>query len=105
MPSGRTTYRTYDDFNNEMQALATANPGFVEIKTAPYRSVEGREITYLEITNNVTLTIDKGQQVNLHPGPNGYLQESWTLTCQTTRSSTPSALSPRTGRAAWRTRR
>lgn len=53
MPSGRTSYRTYDDFNNEMQALAAANPGFVAIKTAPHRSVEGREIKYLEITNNV----------------------------------------------------
>lgn len=53
MPSGRTTYRTYADFNNEMQVLASANPGFVAIKTAPYRSVEGREIKYLEITNNV----------------------------------------------------
>jgi Zinc carboxypeptidase len=53
MPSGRTTYRTYDDFNNEMQALASANPGFVAVKTAPYRSVEGREIKYLEITNDV----------------------------------------------------
>ena len=53
MPSSRTTYRTYADFNNEMQALASANPGFVAIKTAPYRSVEGREIKYLEITNNV----------------------------------------------------
>lgn len=54
MPSGRVSYRTYDDYNNEMQALAAANPDFVEIKTAPFRSIEGREIKYLEITNDVT---------------------------------------------------
>jgi hypothetical protein len=53
MPSGRTTYRTYADYNNEMAALAAANPDLVTIKTAPYLSVQGREVKYLEITNNV----------------------------------------------------
>jgi Zinc carboxypeptidase len=53
MPSGRTTYRTYADFNTEMAALAAANPELVAIKTAPYLSVQGREVKYVEITNNV----------------------------------------------------
>ena len=53
MPSGRTTYRTYADYNNDMAALAAANPDLVAIKTAPYTSVQGREIKYVEITNNV----------------------------------------------------
>ena len=35
------------------QALADANPGFVTIKTAPRKCVEGRDVKYLEITNNV----------------------------------------------------
>jgi hypothetical protein len=54
MPSGRTTYRTYADYNSEMAALAAANPDLVAIKTAPNLSVQGREVKYLEITNNVT---------------------------------------------------
>src|SRR5262249_44085390 len=54
MPSGRTTYRTYADYNNEMAALAAANPDLVVMKTAPYKSTQGRDVNYLEITNNVT---------------------------------------------------
>jgi hypothetical protein len=54
MPSGRTTYRTYAEYNAEMAALAAANPTLVTVKTAPYLSVQGREVKYLEITNNVT---------------------------------------------------
>ena len=46
-------YRTYDDYNAEMQELADQHPGLVAIKTAPYRSVEGRAVRYLEITNDV----------------------------------------------------
>ncbi len=53
MPSGRTAYRTYDDYGHEMDALAAANPGFVTVKTAPYLSGEGRAVKYLEITNDV----------------------------------------------------
>ena len=41
-------------YNSEMDALAAANPTFVAVKTAPYLSIEGRTIKYLEITNNVT---------------------------------------------------
>src|SRR4029079_15547208 len=54
MPSGRTTYRTYADYNSEMAALAAANPDLVAIKTAPYLTTQGREVKYVEITNNVT---------------------------------------------------
>src|SRR4051812_42775959 len=53
MPSGRTAYRTYADYNSEMAALATANPDLVAIKTAPYLTTQGREVKYVEITNNV----------------------------------------------------
>ena len=53
MPSGRTTYRTYDEYNADMAALAAANPDLVAVKTAPYLSVEGRRIKYVEITNDV----------------------------------------------------
>src|SRR5690349_1624267 len=54
MPSGRTSYRTYADYNNEMAALAAANPDLVAIKTAPYKTTQGRDVKYVEITNNVT---------------------------------------------------
>ncbi len=59
MPSGRTTYRTYDQIVADMQSLADANPTMVAIKTAPYKSVEGRTIKYLEITNNVAASDGK----------------------------------------------
>src|SRR4051794_33438047 len=54
MPSGRTTYRTYEQYNADMEALAAANPTLVAVKTAPYTSVDGRQVKYLEITNDVT---------------------------------------------------
>src|SRR4051812_24709775 len=66
MPSGRVLpaapldasknwgYRTYDQMNAEMDALAAANPTTVAVKTAARKSVEGRDVKYLEITNNVT---------------------------------------------------
>src|ERR1700742_587988 len=53
MPSGHTAYRTYEQFNTDMDALAAANPGFVTVKQAKNLSVEGRVIKYMEITNNV----------------------------------------------------
>jgi hypothetical protein len=53
MPSGRTRYRDVEDFGNEMDALAAADPGFVAVRTAPYATTEGRAVKYLEITNGV----------------------------------------------------
>ena len=35
MPSGRTVYRTYADYNNEMAALAAANPGVNPARLRP----------------------------------------------------------------------
>jgi hypothetical protein len=54
MPSGRTTYRTFDEMTAEYDALAAAYPDQVVVKTAPYKSIEGRTIKYMEITNNVS---------------------------------------------------
>jgi hypothetical protein len=64
MPSGRVVsntvgsaenfgYRTYDQINQELANLASANPSLVTLKTAPRKSVEGREVKYVEIANNV----------------------------------------------------
>ncbi|HEX6023073.1 MAG TPA: M14 family zinc carboxypeptidase [Solirubrobacter sp.] len=59
-------YRTYEEVNAEMAALAAANPGFVALKTAPYKSVEGRDVKYLEITNDVDAA--DGKPVFFHMG-------------------------------------
>ena len=58
MPSGRTTYRTTDEFNAELEALATTYPTQVVVKDAPYKSVQGRTIKYVEITNNAAAVGD-----------------------------------------------
>src|SRR3954470_2983541 len=54
MPDNRQVYRTYADYNNDMQALATNNPSLVAYKLAPNKTIEGRDVHYVEITNNVT---------------------------------------------------
>src|SRR3954470_18283577 len=59
MPDNRQVYRSYEDYNNDMQALATANPSLVSYKLAPNKSIEGRDIHYLEITNNVNVADGK----------------------------------------------
>ena len=37
-----------------MEALATTYPDMVAVKTSPHKSIEGRTIKYIEITNNVS---------------------------------------------------
>src|SRR3954454_9852699 len=54
MADNRQVYRTYADYNNDMQALATNNPSLVTYKLAAYKTIEGRDVHYVEITNNVT---------------------------------------------------
>jgi zinc carboxypeptidase len=58
MPSGRTTYRTTDEFNAELDALAAAYPTQAVVKEAPFKSIQGRTIKYIEITNNATAVGD-----------------------------------------------
>jgi hypothetical protein len=71
MPSGRVLptgilnasnnwgYRTYEQINAEMDALAAANPNVVKVKTAARKSVEGRDVKYMEITTNVNASDGK----------------------------------------------
>ena len=59
MPDNRQVYRSYEDYNTDMQALATANPSLVAYKLAPNKSIEGRDIHYVEITNNVNVADGK----------------------------------------------
>jgi murein tripeptide amidase MpaA len=58
LPSGRTEYRTYEDYLAEMDRLAAENPSLVRRVVLPERTVEGREITGLEISNQVNRTDD-----------------------------------------------
>jgi hypothetical protein len=58
MPSGRTTYRTTDEFNAELDALAAAYPTQAVVTEAPYKSIQGRTIKYIEITNNAAAAGD-----------------------------------------------
>jgi len=64
MPSGRVVsptvgsaenfgYRTYDQINQELANLESANPTLVTLKIAPHKSVEGRDVKYIEIATNV----------------------------------------------------
>ena len=56
--SGRTTYRTLPEIEEELKALAEQNPGLVRRFALPGRSWEGREIYGIEIAENVTATDD-----------------------------------------------
>ncbi len=53
MPSGRTGYRTLEDYNSDMAALVKARPGIAKSITMPLKSVEGRTIKGIEIGRNV----------------------------------------------------
>ena len=53
LPSGRTTYRRYEDVLDELGALAGTNPGLVRRFELPRRSVEGRPIVGVEISQDV----------------------------------------------------
>jgi hypothetical protein len=52
LPTGRTTYRTYDDVQTELKSLVDANPGLVR-KVVFGTSYQGREISGVEISKDV----------------------------------------------------
>jgi hypothetical protein len=60
LPTGRTTYRTYDDVQNELKALVDQNAGLVR-KVVFGTSYQGREISGVEIARNVSA--DDGRPV------------------------------------------
>ena len=53
LPSGRVTYRTYEEYGEEMKTLAQENPNLVKPITLKFPSLEGRPIEGLEITKDV----------------------------------------------------
>ncbi|MGH2957513.1 MAG: M14 family zinc carboxypeptidase [Solirubrobacterales bacterium] len=66
LPSGRTTYRVYDDYLAEIDQLADQNPDFVR-KVVVGQSLEGREIVGLEIASEVNRE-DDGRPVYVQMG-------------------------------------
>lgn len=58
LPSGRTSYRTLPEINDELRALAGRYPGLVRLVELPLRSREGRPILGIEIAENVDRPAD-----------------------------------------------
>ena len=58
IPSGRTTYRTYDDYLADLKAMVDENPGIVRPVTLPKKTIDGRDITGVEIATDVNRTDD-----------------------------------------------
>ena len=54
LPSGRTTYRTLPDLEEDLKRLAEENPTLVRVVTLPLQTIEGRDILGIEIAENVT---------------------------------------------------
>jgi hypothetical protein len=67
LPSGRTSYRTLDEINAELDALAAKYPRLVRSLTLPNESVEGRTVRGIEITTNAA-NIQDGKPVFLMMG-------------------------------------
>ncbi|WP_226346052.1 M14 family zinc carboxypeptidase [Agilicoccus flavus] len=67
LPSGRTAYRTYDDYVADMKKLATTYPTLVRLITLPNRTTLGRPVHGLEITTDVH-RLDDGKPVYLVMG-------------------------------------
>ena len=56
--SGRTSYRTLPEIEEDLKRLAQENPGIVRLFTLPGRSWENREIMGVEIAENVNAPAD-----------------------------------------------
>src|SRR4051794_29503451 len=67
LPSGRTTYRVYEDYQAELKKLAEQNPGLVKAVTLPKQTFQGRDITGVEIATNVNAK-DDGRATNMVVG-------------------------------------
>jgi hypothetical protein len=64
LPSGRTSYRHLWDYNYELKELARRNPRLVKLFTLPHPTVEGIDVSGVEIATDVANTAD-GKPVNL----------------------------------------
>jgi hypothetical protein len=53
LPSGRDTYRTLADYNDDLRELAAIKPGVVDRFALPHKTLEGRTVYGIEITDDV----------------------------------------------------
>jgi hypothetical protein len=67
LPSGRTSYRHYDDYLTDLKAMVDENPGVVRPVTLPVKTLEGRDIVGVEIARDVNRT-DDGRPVYVQIG-------------------------------------
>ena len=67
LPSGRTSYRTLDEINAELDQLAADYPDLVKPLTLDHPTVEGRQVHGIEITTNAA-NVDDGKPVFLMMG-------------------------------------
>jgi len=74
LPSGRTSYRRHDDYLRELDALVKERPGLVRAVTLPRKSVEGRPIVGVEISEGVGRS-DDGKPVYVVIG--GHHAREW----------------------------
>ncbi|HYF26680.1 MAG TPA: M14 family zinc carboxypeptidase [Baekduia sp.] len=82
LPTGRTTYRTYEDYQRELKELTEAHPGLVRPRAIRTRTFQGRELQAVEIAQDVGRR-DDGRPVFLlnamhhareWPGPEGVME-------------------------------
>jgi murein tripeptide amidase MpaA len=66
-PGGRTTYRQYDDYLNDLKQMVTDHPTVVRAVTLPVKSFDGRDIVGVEIARDVDRT-DDGRPVYVQIG-------------------------------------
>jgi hypothetical protein len=67
LPSGRTTYRTYPDYQNELKAVVETHPSIAKPVVLPQRTFQGREIQGVELGADVKQP-DHGKPVFLLVG-------------------------------------
>ncbi len=82
MPSGRVAYRRLAEYGEDIKRLAAENPGLVKAITLPHRTLEGRPVEGVEITEDVQAA--DGKPVFLNMGvhharewPSGEMALEW----------------------------
>ena len=68
LPSGRTTYRVYSDYQKDLGTLATEYPDIVKPMALPGGSFQGRPLQGVEIAKNVHAAEEDGRPVFLLVG-------------------------------------
>jgi len=58
LPSGRDAYRTLDDYNDDLRALAAVRPNIAKRITLPHKSLDGKSVYGVEIGANVRAAED-----------------------------------------------